>query len=72
MGTVAGKMAGLTRDQFIAHCKAKYPDPKGFAELIAQTTAVAEKQVAQAQAKLQPGQVLGVAYPLSDPDGQVH
>jgi hypothetical protein len=72
MGTLAGQMAGLTRDQFIAQCKAKYPDPKAFADLIAQITAVAEKQVTQAQASLKPGQVLGVAYPLNDPGGQVH
>lgn len=62
MGTMAGQMSGLTREQLVAQCMAKYPDPADFELVLAQATAVAEKQIAQAQAKLQPGQELCVGY----------
>lgn len=72
MSSMAGEMSGLTKDQFIVLCKSKFPDEAAFVKQMEALTAHAEMQIEQAQAKLKPGQTLGIAYPIEVPRGPVH
>ena len=72
MSSMAGEMSGLTKVQFIALCKSKFPDEAAFVKQMDALTAHAEMQIAQAQAQLKPGHVLAVAYPIDVPRGPVH
>lgn len=72
MSSMAGEMSGLSKDQFIALCKTKFPDEAAFVKQMEALTAHAEMQIAQAQAQLKPGQTLGIAYPIEVPRGPVH
>jgi hypothetical protein len=64
MGSMAGQMSGLTREQFIQTCKTKFPVEADFIKMAESLTVRAEQHIAQAQASLKPGQVLGVASPI--------
>ena len=65
MGTLAGKMSGLTRAGFIAMSKAKYPDVAAFKKSMEQLEATAIAQIEKAKQGLQPGQTLAIAYPVA-------
>ncbi|MBY0453757.1 MAG: hypothetical protein K2Q11_02605 [Burkholderiaceae bacterium] len=64
MGTLTIQMSGITREELIATFKAKYPVEAEFEEFVKMTRAVAEMQVAAAEAGLQPGQHLAMAWPV--------
>ena len=72
MSSLAGEMSGLSKAQFIALCKTKWPIQTEFVAMMASLQGHAEMQVEQAQAKLQPGQTLGIAYPIDVPSGPLH
>jgi hypothetical protein len=72
MSSMAGEMSGLTKEQFIALCKSKFPDEVAFAKQMDSLAAAAEKHIEQAQAQLKPGETLGIAYPIEVPTGKTH
>lgn len=72
MSSMSGQMSGLTKAQFVARLKDKFPNEAVFVVQMEALTAQAEMQIAQAQAQLKPGQVLAVAYPIDHPRGPVH
>ena len=67
MGSMAGQMSGLTREQFIQTCKTKFPVEADFIKMAEAIAAQAQQHIAQAEASLKPGQVLAVAYPIKTP-----
>ena len=72
MSSMAGEMSGLSKVQFIALCKSKFPDEAAFVKQMEELTEFAEMQIAQAQAQLKPGQSLDIAYPIDAPTGPLH
>lgn len=72
MSSMAGEMSGLTKGQFIALCKSKFPDEVAFAKQMEALTAHAQMQIEKARAQLKPGHTLGIAYPIEVPPGPVH
>ena len=72
MSSLAGEMSGLTKEQFLAICKAKYPDEVDFVKAMEALAGHAEMQIEQAQAKLEPGQTLAVAYVVETRNTPVH
>jgi len=65
-------MSGLTKSQFIALCKSKFPDEVAFVKKMESLTAHAQMQIEQAQAQLKPGQSLSIAYPVEIQSGLLH
>ena len=64
--TLAGEMAGLNREQFIALFKSKFPNETEFRTLVEATKAQGEAAIAQAQAQLPPGHTLIMAIPINE------
>lgn len=63
LSTEVGSQSGLSRDEFIAVFKDKFPNPDDFSQYVASVREMLEQQVSQAQASLKPGESLGVAIP---------
>jgi hypothetical protein len=72
MASMAGEMSGLTKEQFIAVCKAKFPIEAEFVATMEAMTAQVEGQIAEVQANLKPGQSLAVGYRVETPSGPLH
>lgn len=72
MGTLAGEMSGLSRDQFLDLMKQRFPDESAFVRHMQDLQAVAQAQISQATAKLKPGQELAVGYSVDQPVGPTH
>lgn len=62
--SLAGELAGLSREQFIEVFKSKFPVEDDFRALVETTKAQGKAMVAKAQAQLQPGQELAIAIPI--------
>lgn len=72
MSSLAGEMSGLSKEQFLALLKTKFPNEADFVATMEALAAHAGMQIEQAQAKLKPGQTLGIGYPLEVPRGPLH
>ena len=72
MSTLTMRMSCVTREELIATFKAKYPIEAEFEEFVKMTRTVAEVQVAAAEAGLQPGQHLAMAWPVEAAPSVVH
>lgn len=72
MNSLAGQMAGLSKEQVIAKFRFTFPDEAQFRAHVATLQATAEQQVAAAQAQLKPGQQLGIAYPVPPRPDKLH
>lgn len=72
MSSMAGAMSGLSKEQFIGVCKAKYPIESEFIASMEAMTAQVEGQIAEVHANLKPGQSLAVGYLVEAPPGTLH
>ena len=64
LSTMAGQQAGLTRDQFIALFKEKFPVESELRSFMATAKQQAETAIAEAQAQLKPGQSIMIGFPV--------
>jgi hypothetical protein len=70
--SMTGQMAGLSRDEFVALFRAKFPVEAEFQLVVATFKAQAESQIAVAQAQLAPGHELAVAFCMNARTTTVH
>lgn len=70
--TLAGELAGLSREQFIATFRSKFPVESEFRELVEKTKAQGEMMIAKAQANLPPGHEIAIAIPLNVSPSRPH
>ncbi len=69
MGTLAVQLGGSSRAQVLAALKAKFPVEADLVAFVQTMEAQATAMLEQAQSKLQPGQTLGIAYPIKPASG---
>lgn len=69
MGTLAVQLGGSSRAQVLAALKAKFPVEADLVAFVQKMELQANTMLEQAQAKLKPGQTLGIAYPIDPASG---
>lgn len=69
METMAVQLGGASRPQVLGALKAKFPVEADLVAYVQTLEAQANVLMAQAQAKLQPGESLGIAYPIGPISG---
>lgn len=67
MGSLAGELSGVTRDEFIAKVRAEWPDEEiaraGFERL--KRAALRQVEQAEAEAAKRGAKIVGIGYPVA-------